>query len=276
MNKPAAHPPILGYVSPLSAQPDQNLSFCISSAGNQPFSARVVRIHCADPNPQGPGMQLESVDFPLETSYPGNEQHVYPGSCALVQMSELSSIQNIHNYIELRLLIKPTFIKEGLQVLASLQNAMATNGIALALDQGELVVLEYQENGAEPVALRTGLPVVQDRWQSVSLNVAVAQQTVKVSIGPTPTCIPGVVSITEYRNTLLAVDNFSWNLLTHLCLGALWKGHPERGYDGLIEKPSLYVGEQATDLHVLLQWNLAQAMLESLVPGVRPGMPALR
>ncbi len=276
MNKPAAHPPILGYVSPLSAQPGQNLSFCISSAGNQSFSARVVRIHCADPNPEGPGMQFESVDFPLETSYPGNEQHVYPGSCALALMSQLSSIQNIHKFVELRILIKPTFIKEGLQVLASLQNAMATKGIALALDQGELVVLEYQENGAEPVALRTGLLVVQDRWQSVSLNVAVAQQTVTVSIGPAPTCIPGAVSVTEHRNTLLSVDNFSWSLLTHLCLGALWKGHPEQGYDGLIENPSLYVGEQATDLHVLLQWNLAQAMLESLVPGVLPGMPGLR
>jgi alpha-beta hydrolase superfamily lysophospholipase len=116
MKKPAMHPPILGYVTPLSAQPGQTLSFRISSAGGQPFTARVLRIHCADPNPDGPGMQLEPVDFPLQASYAGREMAVYPGACALAALDPAA--QGDAKHVELRLLTKPTRVQGGPQVLA--------------------------------------------------------------------------------------------------------------------------------------------------------------
>ena len=79
MKSPLSQAPILGYVTPLSAAPGQDLSFRISSTGNLPFTARVLRIHCADPNPAGPGMQIEAVDVPLRASYAGLEQVVHAG-----------------------------------------------------------------------------------------------------------------------------------------------------------------------------------------------------
>jgi N,N-dimethylformamidase len=270
MKKPAMHPPILGYVTPLSAQPGQTLSFRISSAGGQPFTARVLRIHCADPNPDGPGMQLEPVDFPLKASYAGREMAVYPGACALAALDPAA--QGDAKHVELRLLTKPTRVQGGPQVLASLQDASAAQGVALALEDGEWVVLARQENGAAPVALRTGLRAAQDRWQSVSLRLALAERRVTVRVGPAATAIPGAGPALPAQEATLdaGAARFDGQPFTHLCLGALWQGHPGQGYNGLIEAPMLSVDGQA-----LAQWNLAEAMQEPSVPGAQPGMPAL-
>jgi N,N-dimethylformamidase len=270
MKKPAMHPPILGYVTPLSAQPGQTLSFRISSAGGQPFTARVLRIHCADPNPDGPGMQLEPVDFPLQASYAGREMAVYPGACALAALDPAA--QGDAKHVELRLLTKPTRVQGGPQVLASLQDASAAQGVALALEDGEWVVLARQENGAAPVALRTGLRAAQDRWQSVSLRLALAERRVTVRVGPAATAIPGAGPALPAQEATLdaGAARFDGQPFTHLCLGALWQGHPGQGYNGLIEAPMLSVDGQA-----LAQWNLAEAMQEPSVPGAQPGMPAL-
>ncbi|MCY1194211.1 N,N-dimethylformamidase beta subunit [compost metagenome] len=264
------HPPILGYVTPLSAQPGQTLSFRISSAGGQPFTARVLRIHCADPNPDGPGMQLEPVDFPLQASYAGREMAVHPGACALAALDPTA--QGDAKHVELRLLTKPTRVQGGPQVLASLQDASAAQGVALALEDGEWVVLVRQENGAAPVALRTGLRAAQDRWQSVSLRLALAERRVTVRVGPAATAIPGAGPALPAQEATLdaGAARFDGQPFTHLCLGALWQGHPGQGYNGLIEAPMLSVDGQA-----LAQWNLAEAMQEPSVPGTQPGMPAL-
>lgn len=275
MKPPITHPPILGYVTPLSAQPGQTLSFRISSAGNQPYTARVLRIHCADPNPNGPGMQLEPADFPLEASYPGNEQAVYPGSCAVAVLNPAG--QGDRHHIELRVLTKPTLAHGGLQVLASLQDAWATQGVALAVDDGEWIILALQAEGVPPVAWRTGLTVMQDRWQSVSLRVASAEQRLTLCVGPAPTGVPGAGPAIPVQEVVLDADAIkpACEAFTHLCLGALWKGHPDQGYNGLIEAPALYAGGQVSALQALGQWNLADAMQESSVPATQPGLPAL-
>lgn len=269
------HPPILGYVTPLSAQPGQTLSFRISSAGGQPFTARVLRIHCADPNPDGPGMQLEPVDFPLQASYAGREMAVHPGACALAALDPAA--QGDAKHVELRLLTKPTRVQGGPQVLTSLQDASAGQGVALALEDGEWVVLARQEPGAAPVALRTGLRAKQDRWQSVSLHLALAERRVTVRVGPAATAIPGAGPALPAQEATLdaGAARFDGQPFTHLCLGALWQGHPGQGYNGLIEAPALSAGGQASSLQLLAQWNLADAMQESSVPGAQPGMPAL-
>ncbi|SSW66141.1 N,N-dimethylformamidase beta subunit family domain-containing protein [Achromobacter agilis] len=263
------HPPILGYVTPLSAQPGQTLSFRISSAGDRPFTARVLRIHCADPNPDGPGLQLEPVDFALQASYAGRELAVYPGACALAALNP-DALGNAKQ-IELRVLTRPTLVQGGPQVLASLRDATAAQGVALAVEDGEWVALALQETGAAPVALRTGLRATQDRWQSVSLSLALAERRLTIRVGPVPVGTPGAgPALPEQEAVLDAPAGLDWRPFTHLCLGALWEGHPSQGYNGLIEAPALHAGGQ-----VLAQWNLADAMQESSVPGAQPGMPAL-
>ena len=133
-------------------------------------------------------------------------------------------------------------------MLASLQDASAGQGVALALEDGEWVVLARQEPGAAPVALRTGLRAKQDRWQSVSLHLALAERRVTVRVGPAATVIPGPGRPLPAQEATLdaGAARFDGQPFTHLCLGALWRGHPGQGYNGLIEAPALSAGGQAS------------------------------
>ena len=49
--------PLTGYADRFSAAPGDTIAFKVSSVGDDPFAARLVRIRCGDPNPEGPGNQ---------------------------------------------------------------------------------------------------------------------------------------------------------------------------------------------------------------------------
>jgi N,N-dimethylformamidase len=76
--------PLTGYTNKLSAEPGGSLEFKISSQSE--YSARLIRIICGDPNPDGPGIKYEPADgASFEGTYPGREQSVHLGSYAITQ-----------------------------------------------------------------------------------------------------------------------------------------------------------------------------------------------
>ena len=76
--------PLIGYVDRLSARPGQSLKFKISSTCNQPYHASLVRIVCADPNPEGPGIIEQDIAADFTGRYPSRPQPFFPGSYGLV------------------------------------------------------------------------------------------------------------------------------------------------------------------------------------------------
>ena len=48
--------PLVGYASRLSARPGETIDFKVSSTSERPYEADLIRIVCADPNPEGPGI----------------------------------------------------------------------------------------------------------------------------------------------------------------------------------------------------------------------------
>lgn len=276
------NPPIVGYVTPFSARPGQRLSFRISSAGNRPFSARVVRIHCADPNPQGPGMKLEPVALPLQAEYAGLDQPVYPGSCALAALPALPDGNG--RCLKLSLRCKPTLLRDDSpQVLASLQDEQGTNGLALVLDRGELRVRVLDGQGGATRDLPTGLHPLQDRWQAVQWMVDRQTGRVDVSLSHVPAGTPGAGPAIPTR-TGQAMADAGLPPPTRLCLGALWQGHPASGFNGLVEAPTLHavaaVGADAGTAaqlpeRLIAAWDLSAGMQDPRIPGTQPGMPDL-
>jgi N,N-dimethylformamidase len=77
--------PLAGYANRLSVRPGETIEFKVSSRSSAPFSARLVRVICADPNPAGPGLREEPVAAAIEKSYPSREQPVHLGSYALIE-----------------------------------------------------------------------------------------------------------------------------------------------------------------------------------------------
>lgn len=275
MNTPTIYPPIVGYVTPLSAQPGQSLSFRIASSGNQPFSARVVRIHCADPNPQGPGMKIDPVPFVLDAQYPGKEQAVHAGACALAGLPALTDL----GYREVRMLVKPTLVADAMQTLCSLQDAQADHALALTIDQGEFVLRVSTGRSQDDRAVRSGLYAQQDRWQSIRLSMDMHTGQTTLAIGPVAVGTPGSPVASAARSIVMAVPELIHAAQpTHLCLGSRWVGHPEDGYNGLMEAPALYAArraDQAASPNLIAQWHLADDMQTQSVRATQPEMPEL-
>ena len=58
------------------------MKFKVSSDADQPFSARLLRVISADPNPDGPGIIEQAVEAEFAGDYPSRIQPFYPGSYA--------------------------------------------------------------------------------------------------------------------------------------------------------------------------------------------------
>ena len=76
------NPPLLGYTDRLSARPGETVQVKVSSGLEGEYQASLVRIICADPNPEGSGVVEEAVDGGFVGTYPARVQPFTPGSCA--------------------------------------------------------------------------------------------------------------------------------------------------------------------------------------------------
>jgi len=74
--------PITGYVDRWSVRPGEEINFMIGVRGGGRYRARIARVICGDPNPQGPGYREIPVSWALEGEHDGEEQLVAkaPGS----------------------------------------------------------------------------------------------------------------------------------------------------------------------------------------------------
>ena len=76
--------PLVGYLDRLSGRPGEAIAVKVSSHLAEPYTADLVRIIHADPNPAGPGMKLEEHPSPFAGTYPSRPQSVTPGSYGVV------------------------------------------------------------------------------------------------------------------------------------------------------------------------------------------------
>lgn len=77
--------PLTGYVDRLSARPGEALSFKIDCRAAPEFSARLVRVRCGDPNPDGPGIREVDLGSVFSGTFPGRTQPCHLGSCIQVE-----------------------------------------------------------------------------------------------------------------------------------------------------------------------------------------------
>ena len=76
--------PLIGYPDRFSAGPGETVEFKVSSRSERPFEARLVRVVCGDPNPDGPGIKEVPVASPFEGSWPSTVKEAHLGSFARV------------------------------------------------------------------------------------------------------------------------------------------------------------------------------------------------
>jgi N,N-dimethylformamidase len=119
---------LAGYADRLSVRPGETIAFKVSSDARGPFSARLVRVVSADPNPAGPGIREQAVASAFEGTYPSRTQPVHRGSYARV--GGIAALGKLDSFTVVST-IYPTLPVKGEQAIASWLDAVAGQGFAL-------------------------------------------------------------------------------------------------------------------------------------------------
>lgn len=82
---------VTGYADRWSARPGETVRFMVSTRGGKPYTARVARVHCGDPNPRGPGYRETPMPSAVEGRHEGVEQPVHLGSWVDVPALDLGA-----------------------------------------------------------------------------------------------------------------------------------------------------------------------------------------
>ncbi|MCI0754897.1 N,N-dimethylformamidase beta subunit family domain-containing protein [Teichococcus vastitatis] len=152
-------PPITGYLDRLSRRPGERITAHVSLREPGPCRARLVRVVSADPNPAGPGLDLQPV--PFDHAFEGEHQPVRLGSWGLVQGDPGLEPHEPRCWAVL------------VQLLADLPAATV-----LATEGGDGVVIRAAADGAEAeiaiagvtTRLRTAVPMRAAIWYRVWLS----------------------------------------------------------------------------------------------------------
>ncbi|MCF1495763.1 N,N-dimethylformamidase large subunit [Agrobacterium vitis] len=235
-------PGVIGYVTPLSARPGERLDFKISSLGDRAITANVMRLDCCDPNPLGPGLKSEQVEFGLSAVYPAREQKTYLGSCAFGALPTIPVTQDL----TVELTVRPGFVSATDQTIFSLQDNAGTTGVALIIRNGRL----FLKNLRSPAQLEDlDLSLKLKAWCKLEVSFSDGDVSMRTSHIGTSKIEEASRSFTGMRGALVGVD--------HICLAALWNGHPKDCYNGTIEAPRLSVASQEapeSGRTIIAQW----------------------
>ncbi len=256
----AGQPPIIGYVAPLRGRPGSRLEFKISSVDDAPFSAHVVRIDCADPNPAGPGMKCVPVDFELDASpYPGLYQATRLGSYGLAPTRQIRPGDDFVVEFGFQSLLA----KEDPQALISVQDQDGSHGVVIAVADGQLVLhrLDGNPRGDGPASapdglagLATGLGVSRRAWYFMC--AAFLRNGIDIELIAHEHGKPAGAATAKVSLSVPLHDR----VLDRVAVAAVHrKDGPSWLFNGRIENPGLSVST-GSGMHCIAHWDFSSDM----------------
>jgi N,N-dimethylformamidase len=72
--------PVTGYADRWSVRPGETIRFHIATDRPRPYSTRIARVLCGDPNPAGPGYREVTVASAIDGTHQGTVQPLVPGA----------------------------------------------------------------------------------------------------------------------------------------------------------------------------------------------------
>ncbi|MBS7703736.1 N,N-dimethylformamidase beta subunit family domain-containing protein [Chelatococcus asaccharovorans] len=124
--------PLIGYADRFSAKPGETVRFMVSSLASEPYVATLVRLVCADPNPDGPGSVEVDLSAVFRSQFPSRPQTTDVGSRANVTATTCPYSRDAG--VSVLATIWPTTPQKGLQDIISVHDA--AGGFALSLGEG--------------------------------------------------------------------------------------------------------------------------------------------
>lgn len=222
--------PLLGYTDRMSGRPGEKIAFKVSSEAEAPYRASLVRVICADPNPAGPGLQLEDVDLPFGGEFPSRSQPFYPGSYAVIPLD--GRIRDPRG-VFISATIWPTTPERARQGIISIGDTRQQPVLSLCLDHGAVTAVAHSSSNQEITAVCRGGPVKARQWYRVWANYDDVNGT--MSVGCRALDLPAGMS----SYTAAAIGSIPIKNMARCIFGAM-AGDPVDGhFNGKIEGPSI-------------------------------------
>lgn len=168
--------PITGYVDRWSVRPGEQIDFMISVQGGGRYQARVARILCGDPNPQGPGYREEPVAWALEGGHDGEEQRLAKGSW--VDLPQLD-LENGRPVI-FAATVWPTLISADARAVLS----WSGGGMTLTLGVGRRGAFCRLSGPGGATEIVTKLPLTERAWHDIACRYDPATGSLQVAQSP--------------------------------------------------------------------------------------------
>ena len=222
--------PFIGYSDKLSGRPGEAIAFKVSSELDEPYYASLVRVICADPNPAGPGIQLDELDFCFGGPFESRAQPFFPGSHAIVEVKE--HLQNLGELTISTKIWPTTPLKEN-QVVFCCGDKSETPILSLGLDCGFITAYTRSPTGGVIKLACDGVPLKSRQWYHIWASFDPTSGT--LSVGGRPLSASG----TNFECSLKTESSSKIEGIQTIVFAAS-DGNPGTAhFNGKIEQPEL-------------------------------------
>lgn len=205
---------ICGYSDRLSAIPGETIEFKVSSRSRSPFTARLVRVIHADPNPLGPGMKFENLAHVFTGEFASVVKPLRLGSHARVPDAPRPAV---HGGFKVGATILPTAPERGPQCVISQWDASTRRGFQLLVDADGVTGV------IGSTSVRCEAPI-DAGWQDVWLVVERGMLSVGFGVGAS-------------ESAALHEPDGAGSDHADILIGSVDLDGPTRHFNGKIERP---------------------------------------
>ncbi|MBX3454190.1 LamG domain-containing protein [Ferrovibrio sp.] len=168
---------VIGYASPWSVAPGEDVQFHLSSEVLKSASARIVRIRCADADPRGPGIKVYHQPSPLDGEIPLASYPIHTGSFGEIPDAKL--LTGLQDF-SIGAWIWPTILTGGDQVVFARKDAATGKGWRLFINSdGCLSFAVSDEAGSSTIT--ASQPVLIREWLFVHASFSATEGTITLS-----------------------------------------------------------------------------------------------
>ncbi|MDQ0138084.1 N,N-dimethylformamidase [Neorhizobium galegae] len=223
----------------MSVYAGQDISFFLSSAEIDSADVRIVRVRCADPDLNGPGLKLIHTPSEIDGTLSIAHQDIHIGSYGSV--ADCPILQNLADF-SFGCFIFPTIVGGTSQTIASRWNDIDRSGWKLEIDPEGRIAMTVSSGGHSFVA-RSPLPLLVREWIFVNGSVKLSAQEVRVE-GESLYNDGG--RLRKFSVIERVPQNVDWPADTPLLFAAHHSGlaHPAKStglhFNGKIDRPRLY------------------------------------
>ena len=159
---------LTGYADRLTVRPGERVHFRVGATrGETSYAADIVRLRCADVQPDGAGFQEASVQSAIDGQYRAAAQRIDRGSRAVVPRGR--ALADLESFT-VQVAVWPTRLEARRQALLGDWDATSRSGFALFLDERGAPSLILGNGGREVAEFNADFTLRERQWVRLSAS----------------------------------------------------------------------------------------------------------